>query len=263
MTVCLCGRDEWRVIWQYNIPPAGETAFGSLVRTSRRDIVKCGACGHCRAVHDLPLDNLYNTEYMTATYGNNLRAAYARIMALPAEQSDNAGRVARLKAVLGSGRGRRVLDVGSGLGVFLARMKDEGWAGTALDPDARAVELAREVVGVAAMQTDWRSAVVDEGCYDLVAFNKVVEHIEEPVEFLKKAKRVVAPGGNVYVEVPDGEAAAEAGPEREEFFIEHWHMFSPLSLLWLLRRSGLNVRLLERLREPSGKFTLRALAGRA
>lgn len=260
MTACLCGREKWQVLWQYDTPPAGETSFKSLPRSGRRDIVRCENCGHCRAVHDLSLEGLYKTEYMAATYGNNLRAVYDRIMALPVEQSDNAGRVTRLTAVLGSGRGRRVLDVGSGLGVFLARMKDEGWAGTALDPDARAVEHAREVVGVAAIQADWLNAAIKEGSYDLVAFNKVIEHIEEPVDFLTKARRAVASGGNVYVEVPDGEAAAAAGPEREEFFIEHWHMFSPISLLCLLRQSGLNVRLLERLREPSGKFTLRALA---
>jgi len=52
----------------------------------------------------------------------------------------------------------------------------------------------------------------------------------------------------VYVEVPDVGAAAE-GPHREEFFVEHHHVFSPMSLAMLVDRVGLSVMALERLRD--------------
>jgi hypothetical protein len=48
------------------------------------------------------------------------------------------------------------------------------------------------------------------------------------------------------------------GPEREEFFVDHWHVFSATSLTVLARRAGLWLQRLERLREPSGKYTLQA-----
>jgi hypothetical protein len=75
---------------------------------------------------------------------------------------------------------------------------------------------------------------------------------------LRRARGCLAPGGFVYVEVPDGEAAADAGADREEFFVDHWHVFSPASLALLARQAGFRTIALERLREPSGKFTLRA-----
>jgi hypothetical protein len=62
----------------------------------------------------------------------------------------------------------------------------------------------------------------------------------------------------VYVELPDGEGAATDGPGREEFFIEHLHVFSMASMCLLAARAGFSVQLAERLREPSGKFTLYA-----
>lgn len=259
---CLCGNSKWRLLFHYDKPPAGETHFDFVDQPYQRDIFQCQNCGHCRASHNLPLDTLYTQAYMAATYGSKMRSAYGKIMALPPEQSDNAGRVTRICSLLGPGQGRQVLDIGSGLCVFLARMKDEGWEGTALDPDERAVAHARDIVGVRGICASWPTDNVERNYYDLVTFNKVLEHVEDPENLLAKAKTVVKLGGLVYIEVPDGEAATADGPGREEFFIEHWQVFSPLSLIFLIRRSGFAVRLLERLREPSGKYTLRAVSAR-
>ena len=55
---------------------------------------------------------------------------------------------------------------------------------------------------------------------------------------LARARDFVAHGGVVYVEVPDGEAAAEEGAAREEFFVEHLHVFSAASLALLADRAG-------------------------
>ena len=50
-------------------------------------------------------------------------------------------------------------------------------------------------------------------------------------------------------------AAASHGPGREEFFIEHHHVFSPASLAMLAAGGRPVAGRLERLREPSTKFT--------
>ena len=59
--------------------------------------------------------------------------------------------------------------------------------------------------------------------------------------------------------MPDVLAAVD-GPGREEFFIEHLHVFSPQSLAVTVEKAGLAVFELERVREPSGKYTLFAFA---
>jgi SAM-dependent methyltransferase len=240
----------------YDARPEGETPF-DLEAPYERSYLRCARCGHFTSHHDLDLSALYSGEYMDATYeGDALARTYERIMSLPAEQSDNVQRVRRLVGWLG-GSGR-VLDVGSGLAVFPARMKEAGWECTALDPDVRAVAHARDTVGVAAVQADFMSTR-DLGTYDLVTFNKVLEHVEEPVSMLARAAALLAPEGSVYIELPDGEAASEDSFGREEFFIEHLHVFSMASLCILVARAGLRVVRAERLREPSGKYTLAAL----
>jgi SAM-dependent methyltransferase len=209
---------------------------------------------------------LYAGDYVNSTYGDDgMRRAFARITALEPGHSDNAGRVSRILAHAASclsapareHRPPTVLDVGSGLCVFLHRMKSAGWEGLALDPDERAVRHAREVAGIQAVCGDFLT-VRGLGQFDAVTFNKVLEHVRNPVAMLARSTHFLRPGGFVYVEVPDGEAAALEGPNREEFFIEHHHVFSAASLALLAGRAGLSVRVLERLQEPSTKYTLRA-----
>jgi hypothetical protein len=59
------------------------------------------------------------------------------------------------------------------------------------------------------------------------------------------------------IELPDVASAID-GPPREKFFIEHRHVFSATSIALLAGRAGFSVLAIERLREPSGKYTLRA-----
>ena len=93
----------------------------------------------------------------------------------------------------------------------------------------------------------------------MVTFNKVLEHVVAPVDMLAHGRAFAKREGFVYVELPDAAATAE-GPGREEFFIDHHHVFSPASHAMLMERAGFTLLALERLREPSGKFTLRAFA---
>ena len=213
----LCGAEALETAFRYDAPPPGETDFplGEGQRYER-EYRRCRVCGHFVAVHDLDLSGLYEGEYMDSTYaGDQLRETFERIMSLPPERSDNLQRVARIRRFWTDRRGEvggTLLDVGSGLGVFGARMKEAGWSCTALDPDPRSVRHAAEVVGVHAVQADFTTAG-ELGRFDLVTFNKVLEHIDDPVAMLARARAYLADGGFVYVEVPDGEAVLARAEE--------------------------------------------------
>ena len=209
---------------------------------------------------------LYSGEYVNSAYGDKqgILQAFTKINALDDSRSDNAGRVRRICEFAGrffsaerfKDRKPSILDVGSGLCVFLYRMKSAGWEGAALDPDPRAIEHAQKNVGVTGICADFTTAK-NLGSYDVIAFNKVLEHIKDPVSVLSRSAEFLKRGGFVYVELPDGEAAVTEGPGREEFFIEHHHIFSMNSFALLASQSGFMALFIERLREPSGKFTLR------
>jgi len=275
---CFCASPNYALIFVYDAPPAGETIFPLVSGEAyHREIWQCQGCGHFVNRHQLDLRRLYEGGYVDATYsGGRLLATFQKIMSLPPEHSDNYQRVQRImrymhererKSAKNAAEGETrslspfsaslptLLDVGAGLCVFPARMKDEGWECTALDPDPRAVAHAREHVGVQGKCGDFLTTA-ELGTYDLITFNKVLEHVEDPISMLRKSRQHLRPDGVVYVELPDGEAAASEGAGREEFFLEHFHVFSMTSLSLLAMRAGFSAQCLERVREPSGKFTL-------
>ncbi len=241
----------------YQAPPAGETKFDFHGDRYHRSIFHCADCGHFVSVSANDLSKLYSLDYVDATYGSGFAAAFDRIMSLPPDRSDNFHRANRVDSFvrLRSPAPRRLLDIGAGLGVFPARMKELGWSCTALDPDPRACAHARQRIGVETIQGDFLSTV-PTGRFDLLTLNKVLEHVEHPSIMLRHTRDFLSREGIVYVEVPDGPTAAQLGPGREEFFIEHVHVFSDRSLCLLAEQSGFAVLKWEAIIEPSSKCTL-------
>jgi|SRR5215831_5878350 len=264
---CVCSGESFELAHRYTEAPTGEIRFAfSDQHGYRREILRCQSCGHFISRHGMETSNMYADEYVNSTYGGDegIRRNFERIIGLDPAQSDNTGRVRRVLEFAETHFGEtklppRVLDVGSGLCVFLYRMKEAGWNCTALDPDERSITHARETVGVNGICGDFMR---DDsfGKFEVITFNKVLEHVEDPVKMLRKAVAYLEPGGFIYIELPDGEAASTDGFGREEFFIEHLHIFSFASFANLVARAGLNLISLERIREPSTKFTLRGFA---
>lgn len=263
-----CGGTNLLVYFTYDQPPPLEFRYEfTQGYVYWRELHRCRQCGHFYEWHEMDQSRFYNGDYVSATYGDlaGIKQAFARIVGLPPEKSDNTGRVQRVLAFADKhlsaeriqGRRLQLLDVGSGLCVFGYSMKAAGWDCTALDMDERLVRHAHEVVGVRSIMADV-TTVEGLGTFDLVTLNKVLEHVENPIPMLASLKRLLKPGGCVYIEVPDGEAAEEEGKEREEFLLGHVHVFSAASFALLIQQADFRLIEMERLREPSSKFTLRA-----
>jgi 2-polyprenyl-3-methyl-5-hydroxy-6-metoxy-1,4-benzoquinol methylase len=261
---CPCEGRHLARFFGYTDPPKGETHFDLKGQVYARSYSRCSLCGHFFSSHEMDIKALYRQDYVDSTYGGpeGMWRAFERITALPPDQSDNTGRVARIvefaEGYWGkTERARTLLDVGSGLGVFPYVMKQSGWDCTALDPDSRATAFAHEIVGIKSVNGNF--FVIPNkrlGHFDVITYNKVLEHVEDPVAMLARSADYLEAGGFVYVEVPDGEAAMIEGPGREEFFVEHHHVFSMASAVMLAERAGLTPVMVERLREPSSKLTI-------
>lgn len=257
---CPCDGRGFETVFTYTKPPKGEVRFLAEAEYART-VSRCAWCRHFVSVHRMNLDGLYSGHYVDATYGDDgIERAFQRIVTLPPPQSDNAARICRIgefaRTTFRDGRaGHSVLDVGSGLCVFLHGLKQEGWQCTALDPDPRAVAHARDRVGVTAVCGDFM-AIDGLGHFDLITFNKVLEHVVDPVAMLARSRNFLKPDGVVYLEVPDADIAVLDGPGREEFFIDHHHIFSLSSLDLMIARAGFATIHCERITEPSTKYTL-------
>ena len=264
----LCMQPKSDSIHVYKQKPKGETEFQLQGDSGYyREILHCKTCGHYRSVHGMDISSLYESSYVDSTYGGleGIRKNYERIMALDPKKSDNSGRVNRIiefsqKHSPSHSSPIRLLDIGSGLGVFLGKiLQNTNWQCTALETDPRFAKHTRDNLGIETVTSDYQKHKWDRQ-FDIITLNKVLEHVEDPLKMLQKCIGDLAHGGFLYIELPDGESAARdrEGFEREEFFIEHCHVFSMASMELLCRRTGLQSQKLERLREPSSKFTLRS-----
>ena len=263
----LCLNKELVIAKTFRERPEGETEFSSIQKQKYfRKILKCTSCGHFLASHKIDLRNLYQEDYASSNYGNTsgILKTYQRIMGLPRNDSDNSMRVERLvdfaeNHFLNS-QSLKILDIGSGLSVFLGKIKIKtDWTCTAVEPDDRYCDHAKETIGIEGVSQDYRNLNWDRK-FDIITLNKVLEHFIDPIAVLKKCACDLKPGGLVYIELPDGESAStdQMGYNRQEFFIDHYHAFSMSSLALLVKKSRLQLLALERLREPSRKYTLRA-----
>lgn len=257
----ISGDTENSVVHVYYEPPQGETAFSSVNKDEYcREIRQFKISRHYISTHKMDLSSMYSGDYVDSNYQGleGIRKTFNKIINLPPEKSDNVARVQRINEIADSvGIEKKVLDIGSGLGVFPYQMKKTGWNTASIDPDERAVSHIKEDLGINAYCGDFMDVELEEK-FSLLSLNKVLEHVEVPVSMLKRCHNFLEEGGIVYVEVPDGEMAAREGYFREEFFIDHLHCFSFASLSIMIERAGFTPFLVERLQEPSTKYTLRA-----
>lgn len=101
-------------------------------------------------------------------------------------------------AGLGITRDSRILDVGAGGGFLLGRLRWLGFKNlTGIDP-----YLAQEERSIGPVVLRRKSLADVTEPVDLVIFHHVLEHIFDPVEELRLAGRVLAPGGHILVILP-------------------------------------------------------------
>lgn len=107
---------------------------------------------------------------------------------------------------LAQGRGR-LLDVGAGIGTFLALAQARGWAVEGTEISDSAVGLARRRHGLDLVQAQLESADLPSSTYDVVTLWHVLEHVPSPFRTLRACRRLLSSGGLVVIAVPNDSAA--------------------------------------------------------
>jgi SAM-dependent methyltransferase len=106
-------------------------------------------------------------------------------------------------ALQAAGEGRRVLDVGFGSGLVLQELKGrfKERYGTEMSFPPFASELLKQ--GIKLKRAGSGKLPFRDGYFDLVVSLDVVEHVFDPLSFMKDLRRVLGPGGRVIVTTPN------------------------------------------------------------
>jgi SAM-dependent methyltransferase len=142
-------------------------------------------------------------------------------------------------------RGKRVLDAGCGAGYGSAELAHAAQTVVGVDVAAEAVDFAREHYRLPNLRFEQASCAAlphRDSIFDLVVAFEVIEHLENWRDFLREARRVLAPNGQFIVSTPnklyytESRGAEGANPfhahefEFEEFRTELKAIFPYVSL---------------------------------
>ncbi len=146
-------------------------------------------------------------------------------------------------------KGRRVLDVGSGPGHFLLAGKKRGWEVLGIEPSSAAAHYsnARGLKTINDFFSYERAK--DLGTFDVVHAAMVLEHVPDPVGFIKDMKKMLKPKGLLAIFCPNDYNPLQKILREERDFKPWWvvprhhlNYFTPQSLAKLIARLGLRVR---------------------
>jgi 2-polyprenyl-3-methyl-5-hydroxy-6-metoxy-1,4-benzoquinol methylase len=133
--------------------------------------------------------------------------------------------------------GRRLLEVGVGSGSLLQAARGQGFevAGCDLSP---AICERVERLGIR-VHCGTLEELQDEGWFDVVVMNHLLEHVHDPVALLGNVQRLLAPGGLVHICVPN--AACWEARLRGWTSYEPYHLtyFTSATLKHAVTSSGL------------------------
>jgi SAM-dependent methyltransferase len=138
-----------------------------------------------------------------------------------------------------------VLDTGCGRGDFLARCRAKGHRIVGVETDAKAALLARSQ-GIEVHEGPVASfALGAHGRFDVACAFHVIEHVADPLAFVRGLVACAKPGGLIVVSVPNDERTWRPMVEPLDFPPHHVTRWTKRSLEMLANRAGLAMGELE------------------
>jgi 2-polyprenyl-3-methyl-5-hydroxy-6-metoxy-1,4-benzoquinol methylase len=221
----------------------------------RPDDLPVAYCGICSVwyVASMPgperLERFYQ-DYWGAFRPARRDARTAKFMMWAARGNARADlRINRLAAILGTLRGKRVVDVGCGLGGFLLSMQAAGAQPLGVEISREAREFARQRLGLPVYE-GLSQCRAQTGPVDAIVLNDLVEHLADPAELLGTAVTALRPGGVLAIWTPNGGAAGANLASAREWVgfrvdLEHLQYLSTRTILLLAGKLGLTVEHIE------------------
>jgi 2-polyprenyl-3-methyl-5-hydroxy-6-metoxy-1,4-benzoquinol methylase len=139
------------------------------------------------------------------------------------------------------GRGK-LLEIGCSYGGFLSEARRDGWQVTGVELSENAAGYAREQQGLRVFSGSFHNklGLVGER-YEAVVLFHVIEHMSDPIQFLKDCRRAMKPGGLLVLKTPN--AASLVARLAGSFWQwvsppAHLYLYSPKTLQSLLKKTG-------------------------
>jgi len=199
----------------------------TIVSVDGHDVIECAVCGFCHIdplLSDEDLKKFYNGEFYEKECSDYFRNA----------EDDKEWSMLRsgyyFEKLENLTKGRRLLDIGSGPGYFLEAAQERGWSVLGFEASTIAAEYT-SARGIPVINDFYSAGKAQNlGEFDVISLNLVLEHLRDPISVIDDAKRMLAPGGLLFLTVPN-----DFNPLQMQLWQEHG--FAPW---WVVPKHHLN-----------------------
>lgn len=229
VTCNLCGADDYQVVF-----PKGHAQIHQIVR-----------CKRCELMYANPQESIDCEAF--EEYDQKVKEdeeGFRQYFEKQHVQLPDNLRVLEVLNDLFPNRGK-LLEIGSYLGIFLDKIRSAGWDTTGLEPFSTVAEYARKTYKLNIIQKLLTQAAFPDGTFDSVIMLHVIEHLPDPAEYVREARRVLKKGGVLVVETPRFDSLMFKVLGRRERSLSncdgHIYFFTVPSLTQLLEKNGFEV----------------------
>lgn len=145
-------------------------------------------------------------------------------------------------------KGRKILDVGSGPGNFLACGKKRGWDVLGLEPSVDAWEYSNRRKLTVVNDFFSYEAMKQYGPFDVIHASMVLEHVSDPISFIKDMKKLLKPNGIIAIFCPNDYNPLQKILQKNLKFKPWWvvpthhlNYFDTVSIGKLLSKTGFEI----------------------
>lgn len=185
------------------------------------------------------LEPIYTQGYRDPSFRDEtIEETFNRIVNLPVDKSENVQRFKWFNANVDMRCGK-VLDIGSGFGVWPYILNKVGWNVECIEPNEDSCNFIRDHLNIPCSNEFFYGHV--DHPYDIISIIHVLEHIVDPHDFLQKVMGCLEWGGKLFIEVPDAVEFTYLPKDHDEFNSCHIWFFSADSLLRMLNDCNINV----------------------
>jgi len=219
--------------------------ISSRVRDSiKHKILKCKKCGHVQ-LYPVPTPSEDKKFYDRDMQNKNINF-YGSIE--DHRRKDIHDTIRRVNLVVKFiPKNGKILEIGSGHGFFVEMMHKKKYDITGIEISIEKRIMSRKVTKVKILDVDINTQSLDIGNFDTIVMFHVLEHIRDPISFLKKEKKLLKPTGKLIVEVPNcNDFQLELNKSYKDFYWQraHLHYFTPKNLKGVFSHAGFNAKIL-------------------
>jgi len=256
----LCGSVEFLPHFNCSAPAAVTATVSAGEKPLEFRYVRCARCGLVQinpqpvfAAVALRYGENYGGDYLA--YEKTNEAAFLRLQELALKDAGFFDLERKLFSIspekpegpkgpegLKKPEGPSVLDVGCAAGALLAMLKERGWETHGVEISGPQAAYCRER-GLDVSELPLEENKFPNHSFDAILASHLIEHLNNPGNFVREVHRLLKPNGRFYVTTPNiaGLQARIFGSRWRSAIFDHLYLFSIKTLRKLLENAGFTV----------------------